>query len=258
MHAIILAAGVGARLGDSGTRPKCLLRFAGQSLLERHLRCLRAVGIERATIGVGFEAAQIEAEVDRVGAGGWVDTVYNPDFREGNIITLWHLREVLRRRAPCLLMDADVLYGPEMLQPLIRSRFELAFLLDRGFEPGDEPVKLCARGGELVEFGKTLPPDLEFDVCGESVGFFRLDTGMAERLARCCEAYLAAGRREAFYEDALRDLMLEGPPGDFGYEDVTGLPWIEIDFQSDIQRANDVVLPRLAELAEGGLELPAD
>ena len=47
MRAIIFAAGVGVRLGDHAANlPKVLLRFAGQSLLERHIRILRAIGID--------------------------------------------------------------------------------------------------------------------------------------------------------------------------------------------------------------------
>jgi choline kinase len=34
-------------------------------------------------------------------------------------------------------------------------------------------------------------------------------------------------------------------PGAFGYEDVTGLPWVEIDFAEDVRRARDEVLPAI-------------
>ena len=39
MKAVMLAAGIGVRLGNSETRnvPKVLLRFGGESLLQRHI-----------------------------------------------------------------------------------------------------------------------------------------------------------------------------------------------------------------------------
>lgn len=47
MRAIILAAGEGQRLASYlGGRPKCLLEFAGRSLLEWQLSALRAVGVD--------------------------------------------------------------------------------------------------------------------------------------------------------------------------------------------------------------------
>jgi choline kinase len=48
------------------------------------------------------------------------------------------------------------------------------------------------------------------------------------------------------YEEAIRDVLL-AEPRQFGYEDVTGLPWIEIDFPEDVKRARDDILPRLHE-----------
>ena len=38
--------------------------------------------------------------------------------------------------------------------------------------------------------------------------------------------------------------------GTFAFEDITGIPWIEIDFAADIERANAEVLPRILT-AEG-------
>ena len=57
--------------------------------------------------------------------------------------------------------------------------------------------------------------------------------------------YVAAGRADAMYEAVLRALLLEASPGTFGYEGVTGLAWIEIDFPEDVQRAEKVIYPAL-------------
>ena len=40
-------------------------------------------------------------------------------------------------------------------------------------------------------------------------------------------------------------MILAGPPERFGFEDISGLPWIEIDFPEDAQRAEAAVLPNL-------------
>ena len=55
MKAIILAAGVGKRLGDSVTEhPKCLLDLGGRTLLERMLDALDEVGVRDITVSVGY------------------------------------------------------------------------------------------------------------------------------------------------------------------------------------------------------------
>jgi len=244
VHALILAAGIGWRLGRGEAPPKSLIRFDGRSLLERHLEILFAHGVDEVVVGIGYQAERVEAELERLGYGERVRTVPNADYHEGNIVTLWCLREHLERSGPLLLMDADVLYAPGVMARLVASPHANCFLLDRGIEPGEEPVKLAVRGGRPVEFGKALPPGLEYDYHGESVGFFKLEERMGARLGALARRYLERGRRDAFYEDALRDLLLETPHA-FGFEDVTGLPWIEIDFREDIERAEREVLPRI-------------
>lgn len=246
IQAVILAAGRGTRLADDpqfGAVPKCLLRFGEQSLLERHLRLLRACGVADVWVALGYAADQVRAELARLPQAA--DTVFNPDYRLGSIVTVWHARDPLLAGRDTLLMDADVLYDERMLQRLVSSLSRDCLLLDRGFEPGEEPVKVCVRDARVVEFRKRVAPDLAFDYCGESVGFFRLSADTCRALVARASAYLEAGRGEEPHEEALRDLMLEAGPGRFGVEDVTGLPWIEIDFPEDVERARQEILPRL-------------
>ena len=59
------------------------------------------------------------------------------------------------------------------------------------------------------------------------------------------ELYLGQGRRHEPYEEAIRDALLTSPRRTFAFEDITGLPWIEIDFAADVDRAEAVILPRI-------------
>ena len=248
MKAVMLAAGIGARLGKTLTKrpPKLLLRFGGKSLLQRHVEILRRQGISELVLGVGYRQEEIEQEIADLCAEDFVRTVFNENFDEGNIVTLWTLRDELCCGKSVLLMDGDVLYDERLIQRLVASRHENCVLLDRSFAPGDEPVKLCIRDGEIVEFRKWL--SAEFDFCGESVGFLRLSAGVARSLIAQTQLYLDQGRRWDPYEEAIRDLILTSPPGTFTYEDVTGVPWIEIDFAADVERANSEILPRIMPL----------
>ncbi len=245
MKAIILAAGVGQRLGKDGQiQPKCLLKFNGQSLLERHLNYLRDYQIDEVVIAVGYQAEKIQDEIKALAAENWVSTVYNPDYTKGSVISLWTLRQHLATSEDLLLMDADVLYDRHIIERLIKTNISNCFLLDRDFEPGDEPVKLCVKDGYLVEFRKQLAVNLAYDFVGESVGFFRFENAIAIRLANRTEQYVANGLHDQPYEEVIRELLLETPEV-FGYEDITGLPWIEIDFPEDIQRAQNQTLPQI-------------
>ena len=244
--AIILAAGVGNRLGAPwNTAPKVLLPVGGRTLLARHLAILEDAGVDEIVIGVGYRADLITAELEAIGAGSNVRTVVNPRYREGSVVTVWSVRETLAAGDPILLMDADVLYDARMMRRLCESPHPNCLLYDTDIEDGEEPVKICLRDGEIVDFGKTVTPD--HDRHGESVGFFRFSPEAATMLASIVAGYVEAGRSEEMYEEAIRDLLRATPPSAFGIEDVTGLPWIEIDFPEDVVRAEADVLPRLAD-----------
>ena len=246
----MLAAGIGSRLGFAAAEhpPKVLLRFSGKSLLQYHIEILKQRGIDELVLGVGYRHQDIEREIDALSAQNFVRTVFNEEFEEGNIVTLWTLRDELRCREPVLLMDADVLYDEDLVKRLVDSRHQNCLLLDRGFDPGDEPVKICVRDGEIVEFRKWL--SAEFDFCGESVGFFKLSAEAARKIITQTEVYLNQGRRHEPYEEAIRDVLLTSPRGAFAFEDITGMAWTEIDFAADVERANAEILPRILK-AEG-------
>lgn len=240
LHAVILAAGVGRRLnGTTGPLPKALLSFDGRTLLARHIAALRACGVQDVTVVTGFEAAQVQAAV---GEDEHVRLVLNSDYREGSVVSLWAARGALRAGRPVVLMDADVLYDARLLGRLVSSAHPNALLLDREIELGDEPVKLCIRDGRIVDFHKR--PQAPHDWHGESVGFFRFTPEAAADLAARTEDYVTSGRRAMEYEEPIRDMMQSAPPGLFGYEDITGLPWTEIDFPEDVAKASGL-LPRL-------------
>lgn len=241
MTAVILAAGMGRRLGAE--RPKCLLNFGGKSLLQRHLEILTSCGIHKIVIGVGHRAEAIEVALANMVDSAPARLVYNRDYARGSIVTLWSLRESLGNGCDILLMDADVLYDRRMIARLLESAHRNCLLLDRDFEAGEEPVKLCVRAGRVVEFRKHV--DAICDYTGESVGFFRLSPEMTAKLLNITARHIDTGQLDLPFEEVLRDLLL-AEPEEFGFEDVTGLPWIEIDFPEDVVRGESI-LPRLRE-----------
>jgi nicotine blue oxidoreductase len=72
---LLLAAGSGSRLG----RPKALLRFDGELLVERGVRLLRDGGTGPVTVVLGASAQEVLAETDLEGAVSCL----NPDWPTG-------------------------------------------------------------------------------------------------------------------------------------------------------------------------------
>ncbi|HXZ06456.1 MAG TPA: phosphocholine cytidylyltransferase family protein [Paraburkholderia sp.] len=246
MRAIILAAGLGLRLQQPAGEqfPKCLLQFDGVTLLERHLQMLDAAGIHEVVLALGFQPELVEAELARIGWRHPVEIVLNPRFDLGSVLTVHTVADALTRGGDVLVMDADVLYDERVLSPLVDGESANRLLIDRDFETGDEPVKLCLKDGVPVELRKQLAVGLEYDTIGESVGFFRLREETARRLAEIVAGYVDSGRANLPHEEAVRDLLLERSHV-FETADVTGAPWIEIDFPNDVARADSEILTQL-------------
>ena len=248
MKAIILAAGVGRRLGGVTHRPKSLLSFNGRSLMQRHIDNLAELGIKRICLCLGYEREQILQHI-RPPSSVEVSSRFNPDFREGSMISLWSMREDFEGQEDVIVMDADVLYERAILERLTTNEHSNVALLDQDFADGEEPVKICLRGSEIVEFRKALPANLDYQTIGESVGFFRFSPSMGSALINCATDYLNKGLRDAPCEEAIRDIFLENP-SQFIAEDITGLRWIEIDFPEDVERAEKDILPAVDNLYE--------
>jgi choline kinase len=253
MRAIILAAGRGVRLQlpEDSQLPKCLLRFGGMSLLERHLRMLKNAGVEDVVLALGFRHELVEAELDRLAWTPRPQIVLNMNFELGSVLTVHTVAAAMTRGGDVLLMDADVLYDERILRTLVAGDKPVnRLLIDREFEAGDEPVKLCVQNGVPIELRKQLAADLKFDTIGESVGFFRFDQAGATRLAALVAGYADSGRAHMPHEEAVRDLIREKSLV-IEVADVTGSPWIEIDFPIDVIRATQEVLPQLQPLSRG-------
>ncbi|MDP7610820.1 MAG: NTP transferase domain-containing protein, partial [Nitrospinaceae bacterium] len=63
MHAVILLAGYGSRLNRDDLPHKCLLPFNEETLLSRHLSCLKVLGIECVHLVVGHNKEAVKEYV---------------------------------------------------------------------------------------------------------------------------------------------------------------------------------------------------
>jgi choline kinase len=143
------------------------------------------------------------------------------------------------------LMDADVFYPSGMLDRLIGSPHSTALLLDRDFSTGDaDPMLVPVKNGRPIDFRKQWSGDAEF--VGESIGFFKIAPADFPLLIKETRARSRGSSCADSYDDVLRALVLAGR---FGYEDVTGLRWIEIDFPADVIHARNQLVPAIVRSA---------
>lgn len=242
MRAVLLAAGRGKRLGRSS--PKVLVEIAGKTLLERHLANMRRAGITALTVVVGFEQQQIRDALAALRAPFPVELIENPDYLRGSILSLHTAVKAGRLDDGGIWMDADVLYPAELLRRLVASRHENCLLVDPTSEENGEEMMVGFYRGRANKIARRVGPNWE--VAGETVGFAKIGAAGMRVLRRILDEEAAAGRVDQEYEAAMDKAFAEVA---FSYERIDDLPWTEIDFPGDIEKALSL-LPRMPAAAE--------
>ena len=246
MHAIILAAGQGRRLAGSNPDglPKCLLEVGGRSLLDRQLEALFHEGIRHVTLVTGYKAGLIVEHVGTLMTRPEVAFVYNPAYARGSMLSLLAAHDALTCGEDVLVLDANVLFHPQILQVLIESPQRNCFLIDRDSEFGDGAIKIAMDKDQVAEFRNSFRNSPCYEVFSCSLGIFKFGAEVAAEIAHVCEDYEAEGLLGAPHEESLRDVLLANPEN-FGCADVSGMPWIAICDSEDVERANGQVLPAI-------------
>ena len=226
---VILAAGAGTRFNGGAVEPKCLARFGDEPLITLQLRALRACGIDRIAVVVGFAADEV-----RRACGDTVEFIENASFESTNsLYSLWLAREVLQQGF--VVMNCDVLFPAVMLRDLVTAPVPDALLVSyrQAGDPefGDEEMKVQVRDGRVVAIAKDLPLH---DADGENVGIGKFNAAGARGLIVLMEDIIRSGRLRDWAPRAFGAFAQERALHAVG---TRGLPWTEIDTVEDYRHA---------------------
>jgi len=123
MHAVILAAGRGSRLGAlSDDRPKCLVELASKPLIERQIAALRRGGVSSIGVVRGYLASAIKIE----------DVTYfeNPRWAETNMLMSLATAADWLRSGPVVISYADIFYAHDVVRDLVAAPGDLVVTYD--------------------------------------------------------------------------------------------------------------------------------
>ena len=226
-QAVILAAGLGTRLGRPLPKSQTVLRD-GRTIMRQQLDNLRsALGEEvRIAVVVGFKATVVmEAHPD-------LRFVYNELFDSTN--TSKSLLRALETSHPggVLWMNGDVVFDPRILRHVAPwlERDE-TFVCVNTEAVGDEEVKYTVDAeGFVRELSKTVSGGL-----GEAVGINYISANdkavLVEELRACASTdYFERGLETAIAARGVRIAPV----------DVSRFDVVEVDFEDDLERADRI------------------
>ena len=226
IQAVILAAGMGTRLGRPFPKPLTPLSD-GRTIMEQQIDNLRQVfGADvRITTVVGFKLDLIlEAFPD-------VTYIYNEAYDQTN--TNRSLLKALRlsTEGGVLWMNGDVVFDPQVLEKvsdLMQS--DTPFICVDTAAVGDEEVKYTVDDdGYVDELSKQV-----VNARGEAVGINFVSASdkptLIDRLSECSDAdYFERGIELAISHDSMRVMPV----------DIGEFFAVEVDFEEDLTRANE-------------------
>ncbi len=239
-RAFILAAGQGTRLQPlTDDLPKCLVKLAGRSLLDRQAEVLRAAGVDDIVVVAGYRA-------DRIREKGY-RCIINERFATTNMVaTLFAAREALGSGDDVIIGYGDIVYQPENLEALLQCRAEVAVMVDRDWRKcwdlrfedplSDAESLLVDDSGSLLELGKK--PDSYERIQGQYTGLIKIDKS---RVARFVEFYDALDRERIYdgkdFDNMYMTSFLQALI-DAGWDVKAAFVrngWLEIDAVSDLE-----------------------
>ena len=235
MKAFILAAGVSRRLyPDTYNIPKCMLDVGGKPIINYQLEALQKAEIDSATIIVGYHREMLIDHLKISFPDINFNFIINHHYFETNTAYSVFLGSDILKSDIHLLMNADVIYPPELITRIIEAENETVLAVDIK-KCGREEVKVIeSNKNRITAIGKEL---IEENCLGEFLGVAKLSKEFNQKFADSLTSLINAGGKSDYFEAGMNPLLEKT---DVYYCDVSDLPCLEIDFLEDLNEARSL------------------
>lgn len=240
MQAIILAAGMGKRLGQyTQDNTKCMLPINGERLIDRVLWQLCELGcVERVTIVVGYKAEHVIGHVANRYPELDIHYIYNDIYdHTNNIYSLWLAREALVAD-DTLLIESDLIFEPALLRRLVEHSEPNLALVDRYQSYMDGTMVQIDNKNHIVSFiPKRAFREEDKESYYKTINIYKFSAQfLREKYVPFLNAYVKAFGSNSYYEQILRIITVVDH---YSLQALQAAPakWYEIDDEDDMHAA---------------------
>jgi len=247
LNAIILAAGMGKRLGPLTNHiPKCMIKLGRKSLLERAIENLRSCNINDISVVTGYCSNKIN----------FPNITYfkNEQFNAtGMNETLFCARKKLNDSV--IILYSDIVYEKKFIQQIlnfegdfgiaVKSKWREAYV-GRTDHPYSEAENVVIENGKILEIRKNIVESVPRQILAEFLGVVKLSKKgsyiIVEKYDKLLKSHKgkfhnAASLKKAYLTDMIQELI---DSGYFIKPIFIDAKWDEIDTTQDLKRVEQL------------------
>ena len=243
MQAIILAAGMGRRLGEyTRDNTKCMLPVNGEKLIDRVLRQLSKLSLKRVIIVVGYKGQNvIDYLTPRYKDSIEIEFIYNDIYDKTNNIYSLALAKEKMKEDDTLLIESDLIFEDGMFELLLNNPFPNLALVAKYESWMDGTMVRIDQDNNIVNF--VTKDAFKYSDTGsyyKTVNIYKFSKKFSKNIyIPFLEAYTKAVGNNEYYENVLRIISF------LNSHELKALPvsnekWYEIDDKQDLDIAEAI------------------
>lgn len=240
MQAVILAAGMGRRLGElTKGNTKCMVEVNGVTLIDRLLGQLSALDLKKVVIVVGYEGEKLVNYIgDRFNDKFEIVFINNPIYdKTNNIYSLALAREQLVED-DTILLESDLIFDDRMFSLILDNPYPNLALVAKYQTWMDGTMVRIDEDNNIINFiTKKAFKYSDVDYYYKTVNIYKFSKEfMVNKYLPFLDAYCSALGNNEYYEQVLRVIcMLEN--SELKALPITNEKWYEIDDVQDLDIA---------------------
>ena len=247
MQAIILAAGMGRRLGEkTRDNTKCMVEVNGVRLIDRLLRQLSVLDLQRVIIVVGYKGKELREYVTsqygpQLTARCQLQFAENPVYdKTNNIYSLSIVKDQLQQD-DTLLIESDLIFSDRFFPMIVENSYPNLALVAKYESWMDGTMVRLDEDRHIVNFVSKEAFDYnEVDSYYKTVNIYKFSKEFLQnKYVPFLDAYTRAVGNNEYYENVLRIISM------LNDHDLKALPvgnekWYEIDDKQDLDIAEAI------------------
>lgn len=252
MQAIILAAGMGRRLGEfTKNNTKCMVEVNGVRLIDRLLGQLSKLNLRRVVIVVGYEGAKLRDYLGKSYNGLTIEYVDNPIYDKTNNIYSLSLAKQQLIEDDTILIESDLIFEDSLFDKILSCEHRNVALVDKYESWMDGTMVRLDDDHNIVNFiPKKAFKYSDIDFYYKTVNIYKFSKEFSANVyIPFLEAYTQALGNNEYYEQVLRVITLLDSC-DLKALPLSGQKWYEIDDVQDLRIAEAMFAEADAKLVK--------